>query len=1052
MIRWFAGHPTAANLLLIMIVAAGLFAAPTLKRETFPDFLPKEVGVDVEYRGATAADVEDAVCRRLIEALEGLEDLEELTCTAQDNLASAVAKMTERGQFQRFLDDIHSGVAAIRDLPPRAEAPVVQELHRTDLVAAVSVTGPMSPSHLKSYTERLQDRLLSLPGVAQVDIKGFSERELQVEISRHVLRQHGLSVSELARLITQQNVDLPIGTIDTSQQDVLVRFTDERRTAAALADLVVLAGERGGELRLGDIAEISVGFAQPEDKILFNGQRAGLLEVRKSRGDDALDVMAELEAFLAGEREARPQVSFEITQDMTTIVRDRLEMLVRNGAIGLVLVGLVMAMFFRPRLALWAAMGLPVAFLGALAAMVVLGLSINMMTLVALLMAIGIVMDDAIVITDSVATRARVEESGLAAVVVGTRRVLPGVVSSFVTTVVVFAPLSFLAGQLGAVLEVLPIVLIAALAVSLVEAFLILPHHLKHPVERLRHAPDSRWRRAIDGSFAWVREHVAGASADFAVRWRYGLVGVLLVILLGSAGYMAGGHIAREAIPDIDGDVLEARILLPQGTPLARTEQVVGEVVAAAGEVDRLLTPYQPGYAALLKSIQVRYAENASAGERGPHVATVILDLLSADRRSTTLDEITENWRNAIGEIAGIVALIIQEPGLGPQGMPIEVRLMGDDLQVLSAAAQEVVEWVAGYAGAYNVMHDLRPGKPELRIILADGAQATGLTAQDVAEQLRAGFLGTVAGTVQFDGESYDILARQPIQDRNNLDDLDDFTVTLTDGQQVPLDTVATIQSGRGFAKITRIAGERTVTVQANVDSRKGNAQAMVADMQERFLPGLLARQSDLRIEIKGQAASSDETAASIQRAFVIGLIGIFVVLAFQFRSYVEPLIVMTAIPFAFIGALWGHVLMGYNISMPSLVGAASLAGIVVNNSILLVQFIKAHIEAGLDVIAAAGQASRDRFRAILVSSTTTIAGLVPLLAETSTQAQVLKPLVISVSFGLLASTVLVLMVIPSLYVILADFGVVKPTPAATEPRQRPKEKPTPAETGELIG
>jgi multidrug efflux pump subunit AcrB len=1009
----------------------GCLAAPTLKRETFPDFLPKEVGIDVEYRGATAADVEDAVCRRLIDALEGLEDLKELTCTAQDNLASATAEMAARGQFARFLDDIQTQVAGIRDLPPRAEAPVVRELHRTDLVAAVSVTGPMSANHLKSYAEELKDRLLPLPGVAEVDIKGFSDRELQIEMSRHVLQQHGLSVSDVAQLVTRQNIDLPVGTIETSQQDVLVRFTDERRTAATLADLVMLAGEEGGELKLGDIAKIRASFARPEEKILFNGQRAALLEVRKSRGDDALDVLAELQVFLAGERGARPQVSLDITQDMTTIVRDRLEMLVRNGAIGLVLVLLVMAVFFRPRLALWAAMGLPVAFLGAFVAMVLLGLSINMMTLVALLMAIGIIMDDAIVITDSVASHAREEASGLAAVVAGARRVLPGVMSSFITTVAVFAPLSFLAGELGAVLEVLPIVLIAALSVSLVEAFLILPHHLKHPVERVRESEDSRLRRAIDRGFAWVREHVVGAAADFAVRWRYGLTGLLLVVLMGTAGYMAGGHIAREAIPDIDGDVLEARILMPQGTPLARTEQVVEQVVAAANELDRSLTPRQPGEAALLQSIQVRYAENASAGERGPHVATVIVDLLSAERRATTLDEITELWRDAIGQITGIVALVIQEPGLGPQGIPIQVRIIGGDLHVLETAAQEVADWLTGYAGAYNVMHDLRPGKPELRIRLAEGAHATGLTAENVADQLRAGFLGTVASTVQHGGESYDILARQPIQDRDSLDDLEDFTVTLPDGQQVPLQTVATVQSGRGFAKITRIAGQRTVTVEANVDGRKGNAEAMVADMQATFLPSLLSRHSDLQIEIEGQAAKSGETAASIQRAFLIGLIGIFVVLAFQFKSYVEPLIVMTAIPFAFIGALWGHVLMGYNISMPSLVGAASLAGIVVNNSILLVQFIKVHMDAGLDVVAAAGQASRDRFRAILVSSTTTIAGLVPLLAETSTQAQVLKPLVISVSFGLLASTVLVLIVIPSLYAILADFGLIKAAPAS---------------------
>jgi multidrug efflux pump subunit AcrB len=1025
-IAWFAGHPTAANLLLVIIAATGLLAAPMLKRETFPDYLPKEVRVDVAYRGATAGDVEDAVCRRLIEALEGVEGLAELTCVAQDNLASATAEMADGSSFARFLDDIQTEVAALQDLPPRAEAPIVRELHRTDLVAAVSVTGPMSPGDLKAYATGLQDRLLRLAGVAQVDVKGFSDRELQIEIPRHVLKQHGLSVSDIARLVAQQSLDLPVGTIETDRQDILLRFTDERRSPAALADLVVLAGERGGELRLGQIATIASGFETAEDRILFNGERAAVLEVRKLRGDDALDVMAELETFLAREGAARPQLRLQITQDMTNIVRDRLEMLVKNGAIGLLLVLLVMAVFFRPRLAFWAALGLPVAFLGAFAAMALLGLSINMMTLVALLMAIGIVMDDAIVITDSIAAHAGKSESALAAVVAGARQVLPGVLSSFLTTFAVFVPLSFLAGELGAVLEVLPIVLIAALAVSLVEAFFILPHHLKRPVERMREGEETRLRRGFERGFAWVREHVVGAAADWAVRWRYLVASLLLLVLFGSVGYVAGGHIGREAIPEIDGDVLEARILMPQGTPLRRTEAVVEQVTAAIRDVDAELSPRQPGGTSLVKSVQARFSENASAAETGAHVATIAVDLLSAETRATTLDEVTERWRAAIGELPGVVALIIQEPGLGPQGIPIEIRLKGEDLPRLQAAAQEVADWVAAYSGVYNVMHDLRPGKPELRMKLAPGAHALGLTAENVADQLRSGFLGAVASQVQVGPEAYDILARQPLGDRDSLDAIEEFTISLPDGEQVPLRIVAEIEPGRGYAKITRIDGERAANVQANVDGRRANAQAIVDHMQAGFLPGLLERYPDLRLEIAGQAARSQETAASIQRAFLIGLIGIFVVLSFQFRSFVEPLIVMAAIPLAFLGALWGHVALGYNISMPSLVGAASLAGIVVNNSILLVHFIKAHAAAGLDIVAAAGQASRDRFRAILISSSTTIAGLLPLLAERSTQAELLKPLVISVAFGLLASTVLVLIALPSLYAILADLRLAK--------------------------
>ncbi len=1027
MIRWFAAHPTAANLLLLLIVAAGLFAAPTLKRETFPDYQAKQVEVAVIYRGATAADVEDAVCRRLIEVLKGVENLAELTCVAQDNRASAIAEMRAGGNVSRFLDDIQTEVAAIDDLPANAETPVVRELHRTDLVAAVAIAGPMPAGDLKTYAKHLQDRILALPGVSRADLKGFAQRQFQIEVSKDVLRQHRLTASQLTRLIAQQSVDLPAGTIETRERDILIRFTDERRSVGELSGLIVLAGETGGELTLGQIATIRDGFEKAEDKITFNGQRAAVLEVHKPRAQDALLVLERVESLIDAEKAKLPEtVTLVIAQDMTSIVRDRLQMLVENGISGLVLVVVVMSLFFRPRIAAWAALGLPVAFFGAFVAMALLGLTINMMTLVALLMAIGMVMDAAVVIADSIAEEARRTSSSLEAVVAGTHKVLPGVLSSFLTTVAVFAPLSFLSGELGAVLEVLPIVLIAALTASLIQAFWNLPYHMRRSVEHSRTEASSSMRERFDRGFAWVRDSVVGGAADFAIRHRYGVAGFFLVALLGSAGYVGGGYIGREAMPEIDGDVLEARILMPQGTPLATTENVVGQLISALQRVDRTFTPRLPEGGSLVKAVQVRFNENATAGEAGPHVATVIVDLLSAEKRSTALDEVVEHWRAEIGEIPGLISLVIQEPGLGPQGIPIEIRIKTPDLDVAERAAHDLARSLETYIGVYNVVHDLRPGKPEVRLSLAEGAHTLGLTAEEAATQLRSAFLGSIAANLQIGAESYEIQVRQAEQDRDDLGELTDFTIMLADGRQVPLNTVANMERGRGWAKVTRIDGERTITVEANVDGRKGNAQAIVSHAQATILPELLKRYPGIDFEIKGQVTRSGQTAASIQRGLLIGLIGIFVILSFQFGSYIEPIIVMTAVPLAFLGALWGHVLMGYAISMPSLVGAASLAGIVVNNSILMVQFIKSHAAAGLDIAAAAGQASRDRFRAIFVTASTTIVGILPLLAETSTQAQVLKPLVISVGFGLLASTVLVLVAVPTLYAILDDFGVTR--------------------------
>ncbi|MDZ7749439.1 MAG: efflux RND transporter permease subunit [Halofilum sp. (in: g-proteobacteria)] len=1033
MIRYFAGHPTAANLLLVLIVAAGLLAAPTLKRETFPRFTPSEVGIEVAYPGAAAADVEDAICGRIEEALEGVTDLHELRCEALDDRASAVAEMAEGGAFARFLDDVKTEIEAIDDLPPRTEAPVVRALHRTDFVASIALTGDMADTDLKAFAEDLKDRLLRVPGVSLVDVRGFSDHQLRVEVPKTVLRQHDLSVERVARIIARQGVDLPAGTIETRAREIRLRFRDERRSPAALEDMVVVAGSGGGELRLGDIATVTDRFEDPEQKVTFDGERAAILEVHKNVDDDALRVVESLRGFI-GEARARapPSVTITLAQDVSSIARDRLEMLVSNGVQGLLLVFLAMWLFFGLRFSFWVALGLPVSFLGTVFFMAVFGYSLNMITMVGLLMAIGLLMDDAIVISENIAAHLHEGRRPLDAVVDGTRQVLPGVVSSFITTACVFGPLAFLSGDIGTVLEVMPVVLLITLSVSLVEAFLILPHHLLHPVALMARRSPGRFRQRFDAGFEWLREHVVGRGADLAVRARYPLAGLLLLALLVTVGVVAGGKIRFQAFPDIDGDVVEARLLMPQGTPLHRTEAVVERITAALERADARLAPQQPDGQSLVRHVQVRFAENADAHEQGPHVATIVVDLLGAEVRTTTLDELYAAWGEAVGAIPGAISLTMQEPAIGPQGRAFEFRLAGDDLGQLKAASQALQDALERYAGPRDVMDDLRPGRPERHLHLAEGATSLGIDATDVAGQLRAAFLGETAAEIQVGPESYEIEVRQPAADRDSLQDLEDFSITLPDGGQVPLGSVASIESARGWARIHRIDGRRTVTVTGDLDTRSGNAMQIIGALERDFLPRLERRFPGVEVRLQGESREAATTGGSVRSAFAFGLLGIFVVLAFQFRSYLEPFVVMAAIPFALLGALWGHVLVGYPISMPSLMGAASLAGIVVNDSILLVHFVKRRAADGQDAVTAAGHASRDRFRAVVLTSLTTVLGLLPLLAETSLQAQVLKPLVISVVFGLLASTLMVLFVIPALYSMLADAGVQRTGRAAT--------------------
>lgn len=1029
MIRWFASHPTAANLLLILLLAAGVFSAPNLKRETFPDYRPVEVSIDVVYRGASATDVEDAICRRLYDAVKGVDYLDEVKCVAQDNLARAIVSMQPKGDPIRFISDIDTEVNALTDLPARTEKPVVRELHRSDLVAAVAVYGDLAQNQLEDYAMQLEERIIALPGVAQVKLQGLSQRQWQVEVSRAVLAQHGISANELALRLRRQSIDVPLGILETPDRSVLLRFTDQRRNLHELADLVVVAGSGGSELKLGDIATLKEKGEQDEAKIFFNKQPAIVLEVSKTLRDDSLNVLEELNGLIETERQrTNGAIQLELTQNMTSIVRDRLEMLVSNGVSGLVLLIIVMTLFFRLRLALWTIVGLPVAFMGAFVVMSLSGLSLNMITLVALLMAIGIVMDDAIVIADNVAVRALQGSSPLEAVVEGTQQVLPSVLSSFLTTVWVFAPLSFLVGELGAVLKVLPIVLIAALTASLIQALLILPHHLKGSVLSLQTSNDSRFRLAFNRHFDAFQEAV-GRFSDKAIVWRYAVLGMVFLILLGTAGFMAGGHLSSEAMPDLDGDTLEARILFPQGTPLLRTQLAAAQIEDAMLRLNEALTPKQLQQSPFVKSIQVRFNHNISAQEAGTHVATVMVDLLSAEVRTLTLDELTVAWREEIGDIPGISSLIIQEPGFGPAGIPIEIRLQGTDLNELKLAALDTGNYLKGYEAVYNIIDDLRPGKPQLAFSLKEGALASGLTADVLSSQLRAAFLGEIVDTQRIGNRDVEILVRQAERDRSSLDDLANQTILMPDGRQMPLDSVADSQQTREWAMITRVDSQRTVTVQANVDARQASAQTIVNDLQQNWLNDFIKQHPNVAVSFEGQVARSAETAGSIRRGLLVGLLGIFIILSFQFRSYIEPLIVMLAIPLAFVGAVWGHVLLGWYISMPSLIGAASLAGIAVNNSILLIQFIKEHRSKGMSTIAAAQQATRDRFRAIFITTTTTIAGLLPLLAETSVQSAAIKPLVISVVFGLITTTVLVLVMIPALYVLFDEWGWTRSEP-----------------------
>ncbi|NOQ78954.1 MAG: AcrB/AcrD/AcrF family protein, partial [Gammaproteobacteria bacterium] len=679
MLAFFTRHPTAGNLIMLLLIAVGIMSLPSLKRETFPDFAAEKIEIRIVYPGASTEDVEEAICQRVEDAIDGINDVEEVICIAREGISTTIVEMVEQGDISRFLDDVKSEIEAIDNFPEEVELPVIKELGRSDQVASIAITGPMSESDLKIYAEQIKTNMLRDPDIAQINVLGFSEHQLRIEIPKHILHRYSLNMSDIAATIARQGVDLPSGSLETYDLDILLRFTDLRRTPDELSELKVVSASSGAEIRLGDIATITDRFEQDEEKTLFNGKRAAILEIIKPKQQDSLVVVDAVKRFLEIEQaRAPPGVTFDITNDRSSIIRDRLSMLVKNGAQGLILVFLTMWLFFQGRFAFWVALGLPISFMGALFLMSLFGLTINMITMVALLIATGLLMDDAIVISENIATHLRQGKNAFQAAIDGTKQVSPGVVSSFLTTIAVFAPLAFLSGNMGKVLQFIPMVLILVLAVSLIEAFLILPHHLAHSLKH-HEKNTSRFRQRFDEVLDSFREKTLGPAIDFAIHQRYLFMGSVIALFLISLGMLVGGVLKFQPFPDIEGDTIEARLLLPQGTPLWRTEKIVKQITEALDLVDKEFTPRQKDQQKIIKNVLINYNKNLDSGESGAHIATITVDLLTAEKRTGTIDDIINLWRDSVGEVPDIIALNFKEPVVGPGGLALEIRLFGDD-------------------------------------------------------------------------------------------------------------------------------------------------------------------------------------------------------------------------------------------------------------------------------------------------------------------------------------------------------------------------------------
>ncbi|MEE9352714.1 MAG: efflux RND transporter permease subunit, partial [Thiotrichaceae bacterium] len=892
MIRYFTTHPTAANILMLAIIAIGIVSLPQLNKESFPTIKPSKVQVSVLYPGASPADVEEGICNPLEDATDGISFLKEQLCDARDNVGIFTLEMQEKGDIQLFTDDIKVAIDGIQNFPDDIEDPVIKQLGRVSPVVSVAITADkLTTSELKSLAEYYRDKMLADPKIPIVTIDGFSAHQLQVLLRPDVLQKYKLSVQDVANLISAQAIELPAGTLETAGSDFQIRFENARKTVEELGNLVIINTSEGGEIKLSDFAEISDQFEKREERIELNGERAALLKVSKNTIDDTLKVFDAVTAFVEEENARLPEGNkLTITQDSASGVRDRLTLLLKNGWQGLLLAALALFMFFNWRYSFWVALGLPISFLGGLAMMVMLSVSINMISLVALLMSIGILMDDAIVISESIEHEYKKGKSALEAAITGTQKVLRGVLSSFITSAFLFGSLLMMKGDMGQVLGVLPVVLLSVLTISLLEAMLVLPHHLMHSLEHAHHKKPPKWRQKFEAGFDRLRQAV-GRIADKAILFRYLTVGIALAMLVLSIGLIATGTVKFKAFPDLEGNTVDAQILLPQGTPLADTEQVIDTLLKALDKTNKELSKNESE--PLIKNIQVAYSQHADASESGAHLATISLDMLNTELRQTKMAEFTQLWREKSGDLPDVIGIQFREPKVGPAGRAIHIRLGGNDLQQLSKASWDVQNWLRGYQGVSNLLDDIRPGKPQFSVQLLPGALASGIDARSIALQLRAAYQEIKIDDVYKGREAYEIVAKLDNRTQQPLNDFDNFTLFSNKGEAIPLSSVATVTEERDFARIAHINHQRTVNIFGDVDAEIANTSEVIAGLQKEFLPTLQQHYPEIHFNFKGEVENGAETKLSILSGFGLGALGVFLLLSLQFGNYREPLIVM---------------------------------------------------------------------------------------------------------------------------------------------------------------
>lgn len=1032
MIEWLARNPVAANLTMVFIIVTGIASTFMVKAEVFPEIDLDRINIQVPYLGAAPEEVEEAVNVRIEEAIQGLDGIKQIQSTAAEGMGTVMVELELGANAREVLDEIKSNVDAITTFPIETEAPIIRDMNNSQAVVDIAVSGNLDTFTLKATAEQVRNDLTAIPEITQVEVISAPPYEISIEVSEVALRRHGLTFDQVANAVRRSSLDLPGGSVRADSGEILLRTVGQAYRGEEYENIVLWTRPDGSRLQLGDVATVVDGFAETDQYGRFDVQPTILVSVFRTGNQSAIEIAERVYEYVAiAQNQVPAGVALTVWQDSAKLLSARLSLMLRNGATGFLLVFLVLTLFLELRLAVWVSLGIPISFLGALAMMPGLDVSINVMSLFAFVVVLGIVVDDAIIVGENIYRHQEEHGNGLRGSIKGGQEIAKPVIFAVLTTVAAFMPLMFVPGMMGKIFRVIPLIVIPCLLFSLVESLMILPAHLSHIPKPKRPGP---WRR-FQGQFAnglkLVIERIYRPFLETALQWRYLTAAVGGAAMILTIGMVLSGRPNFHFFPSIEADFMSATVTMPQGTPVDVTSEAVAKIEAGAARVRQDLLQ-ETGNDYFLHTHAAVGDQPIAARGGGPmgrvintsasNVGEVTVELLPTEQRIYNSEQLGIKWRDAIGGIPEAVEVTIQSSIMNP-GNDVDVQLAGPDIDTLRSAADDVKRELLNFAGVYEITDSFRAGKEELKLGIKPAAEGLGLSLQDLGRQVRQAFYGEEAQRIQRGRDDVRVMVRYPRDERRSIGDLENMRIRTPDGGEVPFGQVAVVEPGRGFASIARVDRNRAVNVTAAVDASVTSSNQVINELETRILPDVLSRYPNVFYTFEGAQAEMSDAIGGLQRGFLLALLMIFALLAIPLKSYVQPLIIMSAIPFGLVGAVWGHIVMGIDVTMMSMFGLVALSGVVVNDSLIMVDFINRKREVHADMNVALREAGSNRFRPILLTSLTTFFGLAPLMLEKSFDAAFMVPMAVSLAFGVIFATVITLVLVPTAYLILDDIS-----------------------------